>query len=94
MPWLAVHRQEYRAAAAIYADEGPSRPRRRQKWSASDPEPRSARASGDCAREASLYDGMYRALWAKQLLEQGKADEARRQLARVEAGTGPGPDWN
>jgi len=33
----------------------------------------------------SLLEGDYRAQWAKQLLEEGKREEARRQVARAEA---------
>ena len=46
----------------------------------------------ELVREASLHGGDYRTLWANQLLDQGRTDEARRQAERIEAAYGAYPD--
>src|SRR5262249_24527743 len=46
----------------------------------------------ELAREVALHDGDYRTLWANQLVAQGRADEARRQVERAETAYRLHPD--
>jgi tetratricopeptide (TPR) repeat protein len=83
-PAIAIYPPEYLVAADIYAHDG--RPDR----AVAEIERLEARAAerpsfAELAREASLYDGDYRTLWANQLLTQGRMDEARRQVERTGA---------
>jgi dolichyl-phosphate-mannose-protein mannosyltransferase/tetratricopeptide repeat protein len=81
---IAVHRPEYLLAAYIYAHDGRfdravTEVERLEKRAAERP------SFAELAREASLYDGDYRTQWARQLIREGKADQGRRQVLRVEA---------
>src|SRR5262249_39138458 len=83
LPSIAIYPQEYLIAASIYAQEG------RFDRAVGEVERLRARAAERpsyqaLAHDALLYDGIYRALWANQLLAQGKRDEARRQIERME----------
>jgi hypothetical protein len=84
---IAVHRPEYLLAALIYAHDG------HFDRAVAEVERLSAKAVerpsfAELARETSLDDGNYRALWAKQLLVEGKTAEARRQVERIKLAYG------
>jgi tetratricopeptide (TPR) repeat protein len=83
MPPIAVHRPEYLVAAYIYAHDG------RFDRALAEIERLEARAAerpgfGDLRREASLYEGDLRMLWAGQLLGQGRHELAIREAERAD----------
>jgi tetratricopeptide (TPR) repeat protein len=82
-PAFAIYPPDYLVAAHIYAHEG------QFDRALAEIERLEARAAerpsfAELAREAWLYDGDYRTLWANQLLSHGRPDEAKRQAERVE----------
>jgi len=90
-PEFAIYPPDYLAAAQIYAHDG------RPDLAVGEIERLEARAAerpsfADLARQASLDSGDYRAFWANQLLDQGRPDQARRQLERAEAAYRVHPD--
>jgi tetratricopeptide (TPR) repeat protein len=75
--------QEYVESAKIYASDG------RLDLAVAEMERLRPKALdnpkfADVATTASLFEGDYRALWAKRLLEEGKREEARAQAEKAE----------
>jgi tetratricopeptide (TPR) repeat protein len=91
MPATAVYPPEYFLAAHVYARDG------RFDRAVAEIERLAARAAerpsfAELARQASLHDGDYRTLWASQLVNQGRRDEAARQAQRVETAYAAHPE--
>jgi hypothetical protein len=83
-PAFVVHPQDYLLAAHIYEHEG------RPDLAVREVERLEVKAGerpsfAALARQAALYTSDYRTVWANQLVAEGKPDEARQQLAKVEA---------
>ncbi len=79
----AVHLQEYNLSAKVYADAG------QYDRAVAEMERLAGRAReqgvlADIVADASLRQGDFRVMWARQLLEQGKREEARRQVELTE----------
>ena len=83
-PAFVIHPQDYLIAAHIYASDG------RPDLAVREVERLEAKAVkrpsfAGLARQAALYTSDYRTQWANELAAQGKTDEARDQVARMEA---------
>src|SRR5439155_7398589 len=80
----AIYPTDYLVAAHIYVQDG------QFDRALAEIQRLAARASerasfGELAREAALYEGEYRTLWANRLLAEGRVEEARQQVRQVEA---------
>ncbi len=75
----ATFQSEYMLSAKVYADAG-QYDRATAEMERFEERFRKLGVMTNLAAGASLFQGDYRAMWARQLLEQGKEVEARRQI--------------